>query len=126
WSSVGPGDPPPQLSYHEGHGEEIDDFVWNQRDMVILFAAGNTGRDPDHDGIIDRASLGAQSAAKNCITVGATENLRPNFPGQWGSMWPSRYPAAPLKADPVANNIEGMAAFSSRGPTKEGRFKPDV
>ncbi len=26
----------------------------------------------------------------------------------------------------MANNAYGMAAFSSRGPTKEGRFKPDV
>lgn len=34
---------------------------------------------------------------------------------------------APISIDPVANNPEGLAAFSSRGPTKpDGRIKPDV
>jgi hypothetical protein len=32
----------------------------------------------------------------------------------------------PLASDKWADNIEGMVAFSSRGPTKNGRIKPDV
>jgi serine protease AprX len=126
WGSNSRSEPPAQLSYLSTNCEDIDKFVWGQTDAVILFAAGNTGRDSARRGVVDFASLGAQAAAKNCITVGATESLRPNFAGQWGSMWPTRYTAAPIQGDPVANNIEGMAAFSSRGPTMEGRRKPDV
>ncbi len=36
------------------------------------------------------------------------------------------FPAAPLKNDPAAGNAQQMAAFSSRGPTDDGRIKPDV
>jgi len=32
----------------------------------------------------------------------------------------------PIHGDPMADNPEGMAAFSSRGLTLEGRLKPDV
>jgi hypothetical protein len=80
------------------------------------------------------------------ITVGASENdRRSHFEcdaaltyttcaaqgGQnsiftYGSAWPERYPANPLRDDPSAGNAEQMAAFSSRGPTSDGRIKPDV
>jgi len=64
--------------------------------------------------------------AKNCITIGASENRRGTFKLTYGSGWPSDFPAVPLKNDRVANNADGMAAFSSRGPTRDQRFKPDV
>jgi hypothetical protein len=44
----------------------------------------------------------------------------------YGSAWPSDYPAAPIATDPSAGNAEQLAAFSSRGPTDDGRIKPDV
>ena len=41
-------------------------------------------------------------------------------------MWRD-FPYSPQKEDPVADNPEGLAAFSSRGPTRPGnRIKPDV
>jgi len=55
------------------------------------------------------------------------ENLRPEFNAQkYGVWWPEDYPAAPFKNDPMANNAEQISAFSSRGPTLDGRIKPDV
>jgi hypothetical protein len=33
---------------------------------------------------------------------------------------------APISTDLVSNNANGMAAFSSRGPTDDGRIKPDL
>jgi len=42
---------------------------------VICFAAGNDGFDSQGKGVIDPGSV-APGTAKNCITVGATENLR--------------------------------------------------
>ncbi|QFT89560.1 Serine protease AprX [Bacillus sp. THAF10] len=76
----------------------VDDYV-RKNDMTVLFAAGNEGP--------NGGTISAPGTAKNAITVGATENLRPSF----GS---------------YADNINHVAQFSSRGPTKDGRIKPDV
>ncbi|EGD93146.1 subtilisin-like protease [Trichophyton tonsurans CBS 112818] len=53
WGSNAPGR---QLPYNI-NSEEIDRFVWEHQDMVILFAAGNAGIDADQDGINDRTRL---------------------------------------------------------------------
>ncbi|OHF04272.1 hypothetical protein CORC01_00611 [Colletotrichum orchidophilum] len=122
---------------YDGRSESIDQFVWDHQDMTILFAAGNDGQDIDTDGKVDGTvnprSLGAEAASKNCITVGATENLRPdlmsgdsNRPYTYGGFWSQKFPRNPLKDDHMADNPEGLAAFSSRGPTTEDRLKPDV
>ena len=124
----------------------VDDFVWNHRDMTITFSAGNAGVDADADSAVDFGSIAAPATAKNVISVGASENDRASHwecdqslvytncaaqGGQnniftYGSTWPSRYPANPLKDDPSAGSAEQMAAFSSRGPADDGRIKPDV
>ena len=111
-----------QLEY--GVAREIDKFVWDHPDMVICFAAGNDGNDADKNGNIDAGRIGAESSAKNCITVGASENDRPEIKTTYG---PFGFPSKPFRDDPVANNAAGMAAFSSRGPTKtSSRIKPDI
>lgn len=118
----------PSLPYDQS-AREIDDFVWNHPDLVICFAGGNDGTDKDGDGVVEPAEVGSESAAKNCITVGASESVRlevkPRFP-TYGSIRPADFPKPPIHDDPMANHAEGMAAFSSRGPTQERRFKPDV
>jgi len=125
---------------------QTDTFMWNHKDMLITFSAGNEGTDANSDGVIDNDSMGAPATAKNVLTVGASENQRPdNFPCDtsltytqcaaqggvnsiftWGAAWPSDYPANPIFGDSSANNSGQMAAFSSRGPTDDGRIKPDV
>ena len=105
---------------------EIDDFVWQHPDMVICFAAGNNGRDLNKNGIVDLGEIGGQAGSKNCITVGASESKRLDITTTYGELAPSSFPVFPLNDDPAANHPEGMAAFSSRGPTPEGRYKPDV
>nr|MDQ3578791.1 S8 family serine peptidase [Actinomycetota bacterium] len=44
----------------------------------------------------------------------------------WGDWWPGDYPAEPIKSDSQTGNPQQVAAFSSRGPTDDGRIKPDV
>jgi hypothetical protein len=114
--------------------EEVDQNAWTNKDFTILFAAGNDGVDSNADGIIDLYSMGLPATAKNCITVGATENNRlsgffpaPGYDIPWGTgNWAYDYPADPIASDHVSDNPEGMAAFSSRGPCLDGRFKPDI
>ena len=123
WGSTQPGLP------YDASATEIDDMVWNRQDLVICFAAGNDGIDANSNGVVDPKSVGSQSAAKNCITVGASESLRPRIKATfvtYGDVRPSSFPVNPLKTDPMANNAAGMAAFSCRGPTQEKRIKPDV
>jgi len=112
----------------------IDDFVYTHRDMVIVIAAGNAGKDGQGTGTVDPNSVGSPGTAKNCITVGACENERPTFVWvdgsyqlrTYGDAWPSDFPAEPIHSDLFANNPEGLTGFSSRGPTADGRIKPDV
>src|SRR5712692_3953151 len=120
---------------YDAFSTEVDDFVWNNRDCVICFAAGNDGVDSQASGVIDNGSVGSPGTAKNCITVGATENNRSDFPVPiagddrkltWGIGWPDKFPADPINSDKVADNPDGMAAFSSRGPAVNNRVRPDV
>ncbi|MDA1359492.1 S8 family serine peptidase [Glycomyces luteolus] len=108
----------------------VDEFMWTHPDMLVLFAAGNDGADADNDGLIDPDSMGSPGTAKNCLTVGASENLRPSGseppPGidrNWSQL--GRYQKLGA-AGHVSDDADGMAAFSSRGPTDDLRIKPDV
>ncbi len=91
---------------YDTQSSQVDEFMWNHPDMTILFAAGNDG-DYDRDGVVEYNTVTPPSTAKNCITVGAAENYRPDK----GS---------------YADNINDIALFSSRGWTSDGRIKPDV
>jgi len=105
---------------------EVDEFVWNQRDCVICFAAGNSGSDPSSTGKIAPGSVGAPSTAKNCIAVGASESVRPDLALTYHAVNPLHFPVNPIASDRIADNPQGIAAFSSRGPTRDHRIKPDL
>ena len=112
-----------------------DEFVWDHPDLLVAYAAGNDGADGDRDGVVDRRSLDAPASAKNVLAVGASESGRPAGGGgltsrTYGSAWPTDFSALPIAADLISsspsNGPQGLAAFSSRGPTADGRTKPDV
>lgn len=111
---------------YDSNSFEVDDFVWNHRDMIICFAAGNEARDRNRDGFVEPMSVTPPGTAKNCLTVGACENDRPDVTETYARWWPDKFSASPIASDRMATNPGGMAAFSSRGPTRDRRFKPDV
>lgn len=122
-NSWGGGDP----GAYDTQCRQLDAFVWNHDDFCILVAAGNDGTDKDGDGKINLMSVTSPGTAKNCITVGACENLRRDFDDQrYGDWWPDDYPVSPFHNDSMANNPNQVVAFSSRGPTRDGRFKPEI
>lgn len=114
-----------------------DHFLWEHPDMTIFAAAGNSGVDgvpgvfgfcTGGDGVVDPDSLLSPATAKNVITVGASESDR-NTGGLGGLPWlliNFCFATQPIAVDPISNNANGMAAFSSRGPADDGRTKPDL
>ncbi|MFN0108319.1 MAG: S8 family serine peptidase [Blastocatellia bacterium] len=77
------------------------------QEMVIVFSAGNQGP--------SSTSIGAPGTAKNVITVGAAENVLA-FGGSDGCG----------VADTGADSANDIIGFSSRGPTTDGRNKPEI
>jgi outer membrane protein assembly factor BamB len=122
--------------------QTLDQFAWDHKDMVITFAAGNEGTDQSgQDGVINTDSIASPGTAKNCITVGASENYRPTFVYEypqgdctgdalnqmtWGWFDYLTFPESPIYEDLMADNASGMVPFSSRGPADNQRFKPEV
>jgi serine protease AprX len=115
---------------YDSFAANLDQFTWDHPDMLVLFAAGNNGVDDDHNGVIDLNSIGSPATAKNVLTVGASENYfleggiqKPLSQLRDGD---KHWSVEPLKSDTLSNHANGIACFSSRGPTKDGRIKPDV
>ncbi len=83
---------------------DADSETPGNQEMLILFSAGNIG---------GSESVGTPANGKNVIAVGASENVRPSWTDSCG------YGASD------ANNLQDIAAYSSRGPAPGGRIKPD-
>ncbi len=81
----------PTGGLYSAGSEDADEFAWNHKDFLAVFAAGNSG-----PGVGTALS---PATGKNVVAAGAT--LR-------------------------GTGAEGMASFSSCGPTADGRVKPDV
>ena len=122
-NSWGGGDP----GAYDDQCRQFDQFVWDHKDLCFVIAAGNDGTDNDGDGSINLGSVSSPGTAKNCITVGACENNRPEFDGElYGDWWPSDFPVKPYRQDAMADQPDEVVPFSSRGPTADNRIKPDV
>lgn len=90
---------------YDAQSAAVDRFMWENPEYTILFAAGNDG-DHDRDNKTNYNTVSTPGTAKNAITVGASQNNRPE--------------------KKMATNVNDMATFSSRGPTADGRVKPDI
>lgn len=89
------------INYYSSQAKNFDEYVFNNDDLLLVFAAGNDGGD---DAI---SSVDVPANAKNVIAVGATNSFgRDLGRGQLGPAF--------------------LASFSSRGPTTDGRIKPDL
>jgi subtilisin family serine protease len=95
---------------YSSHDAEIDRHVWNSPCFLPVFAAGNDRGD---------RTVNIPATAKNVVAVGATESLRRAEP----------LPYVDGRAD-NASQVADFASYpawgSSRGPTTDGRIKPDV
>mmetsp|Transcript_15712 Transcript_15712/g.24416 ORF Transcript_15712/g.24416 Transcript_15712/m.24416 type:complete len:1706 (+) Transcript_15712:222-5339(+) len=88
--------------------QEFDKFMHDNDDFLVLVAAGNSG--PNF------ATVGDPAVAKNCLAIGAGENTRQAYNEYDGTQY----------GDGQGFRAANVVAFSSRGPTADGRFKPDI
>lgn len=81
--------------------ESMDRYLWEHPEFLPVFSAGNEGS--------GSGTIGDPASAKNVLAVGATQSSRIDHDGGWGNGDPTK-----------------TAVFSSRGPCKDGRTKPDI
>ena len=112
---------------------EVDRFVSEHRDMLIVISAGNEGtasfQRNTPDGHIEWVSIGSPATAKNVLTVGASRSYRTEHgisEFSWNDFDDDDYPVNPIAREMVSGDPESLAAFSSRGPCEEARIKPDL
>jgi len=120
----------------EAHGRYTDDcyeadrFLKQNPDALVLFAAGNSGADIDGNRVLDMQSLFSPASAKNVLAVGATEGGMEDIGlrVKWGAFdsTNSRFRSSADRADAISGESQRIALFSSAGPSKDGRIKPDV
>lgn len=115
---------------YDSVASNIDRYVWNHPDFLVLFGSGNGGEDKNRDGKIDENSISSPGTAKNIITVGASENylLEGGIQKEVGLLREGRgkWSVEPLRSSRFSDNPLGIASFSGRGPTHDGRLKPEV
>lgn len=121
------------VSTYTANSEEVDEFVADHRDMLIVIAAGNEGQGVTllnaNQGFVDWLSIGSPATAKNALTVGASRSDRTSGGYSrltWGSAWPASFPFAPISSESISGDAQEIAGFSSRGPSDDRRIKPDV
>jgi subtilisin family serine protease len=112
---LGKGNCPSSGRYLE-QSKQADVFAFNNRMYLILFAAGNDGDQADET---DRR-VSPPGTAKNVLTVGASENIRPlpnnvSFPN-----------GRSFDFSKEADTKDDVAEFSSVGPVENARVKPDI
>jgi hypothetical protein len=120
-------------SVYTMNSEEVDEFVRNHPDMLILIAAGNAGTaarpQNSASGFVDWLSINSPASSKNALTVGACRSNRKDGPMAqftWQGQWPKAFPDPPIAQEFISGDAESLAAFSSRGPCDDFRIKPDV
>lgn len=113
--------------------KDIDSFVYENPDLLVVVACGNDGEqevDATTGGRIKLRSLASLATAKNCLAVGATCSPRTNGPYAgltWRFYDGKRPPTLPPMSElPLTGSADVVAALSSRGPSDDGRIKPDL
>jgi subtilisin-like proprotein convertase family protein len=81
--------------------------VAGNQEMVEVVSAGNAGAAPN--------TIGSLATAKNVIAVGASESVRSHPSG-----------TDTCAANAGADDARDLIGFSSRGPTDDGRTKPEI
>ncbi|KAF0973657.1 hypothetical protein FDP41_008084 [Naegleria fowleri] len=108
---------------YDVNAERVDDFLFKNDEMIIIFAAGNNGHyGRDGSDVSNRKfpkvsrteSVFSTCGSQNSLAVGASYSTLREY----------------SRKDPNVNatlfNHENLGYFSSRGPTFDNRIKPEI
>lgn len=114
---------------YDTYSYQVDKFVWNNPEVLLCVAVGNSGCDVNGDNVVDLGSVYSSEAyAKNALIVGAQESERSDVSQKNADFLDNVFNGSTLAADKVAwpadGKTPGMLAVSSRGPLKDGRIAP--
>uniref|UniRef100_UPI002ACDDCD8 S8 family serine peptidase n=1 Tax=Anaerolinea sp. TaxID=1872519 RepID=UPI002ACDDCD8 len=105
WGGSGEGKYTVDSQIYDALTRDVLPSTPGNQQMLHVFAAGNSGP--------YGTTINEPATAKNVLAVGATENPRDS--GVFDGCWESN-----------GDSADDLASFSSRGPTEDGRAKPDV
>jgi hypothetical protein len=88
--------PGPQQCNYTARSQDVDRYMWEHKDFLIVYAAGNYGA-----GNID-FSVGSPGTNKDGLSIGSS------------------------RTSATATSDDNLSRFSSRGWTSDGRIKPDL
>jgi serine protease AprX len=118
---------------YDASARAVDEFVRNHRDMIVVFACGNLGRQrAPHLGEVASVSVASPATAKNALGVGASCSDRVGVvaapsPQTWGRWFGNQFTATPIADAPLAGSPVCLDARSGRGPCRGlDRIKPDL
>jgi VCBS repeat-containing protein len=112
WGAPVGGDYNAESATYDAAVRDADGVAAGLQPMIFVFAAGNNGS--------GAATIGSPGTGKNVITVGASENARPDYTDLCDG--------SPVPAPPTvrADNAMDVIDFSSRGPAEGSRIKPEL
>ena len=98
---------------YASNSQQVDSFLYKHPDAMAFIANGNTGQSAT--GV--SYTVGAPATAKSCVSVGASMSENGAF---------KAFSSSVLDGVSSDFDINALSYFSSRGPTSDGRIKPDV
>lgn len=105
WGSRSSGRYTTLAQFYDAVTRDSSRRVAGAQPLLYIFSAGNAGPEP--------FTLGSPATAKNVISVGATENVYADGISDGCGV-------------SAADSADDIIFFSSRGPTEDKRFKPDL
>ena len=96
WGDNEEARPPSLQCNYTARSQDVDQYMWDHRDFLLVFAAGNYGASNTE------FSIGSPSTNKNGLCVGSTRTSN------------------------ASTSDENISGFSSRGWSSDGRIKPDL
>jgi len=103
------------------YSSQIDWFIHNNPEYTVVFAAGNDGP--------GTCTVGNPGTSKNSVTVGATMNTYHSFLDYENKGNYMVNESTRLVIDKARHELYShsqLSDWSSRGPTLDGRIKPDI
>lgn len=134
---------------YDSNAAEMDTFMYAHDDFLVLVAAGNDGASVEQIS----STIGSPATSKNCLAVGASQTSNAGFTDALNYVdWAARtqeaidagisdccsaspkaqeYCCRSAAAQKIASEASryqqtNVAPFSSRGPTADGRIKPEI